>query len=106
MYLALNEEEAKAYADVDASFNTDVAENFMKTIKAMYDGEHKMLTLVSSSLLIAKTVLTQYVEATYPESNQDAPTELRNAGYYIEQCLASLCAQYQEQRIKEPKFII
>jgi hypothetical protein len=91
----------RAWDDVNAAFSMEVADSYLATMQLFLENSTtKSLDDVAVALLICKSILSTYVGKTYPTNEQEAPPDLRNLLYYVEQCQASLAQQYLEARME------
>ncbi len=104
--LLLNEAELAAYTDVEGAFDREVADLFISSVRALYNNSSGQIPIVTAAMLTLKSVLCQYVENAYPEGGEKVPVDLANTGYYLEQCLASLCQHYVEKKKEQPQLIL
>ena len=99
--LHLSQDKLEAYNAIEMTHNAQVAEAFIKAMDLISpdDATTKVLDTVAVSMLISKAALGVYIDSQYPDCNShEVPVDLRNLCYYLQQCSASLSAQYIDKR--------
>lgn len=105
------EQEAKykSYCDVVLGFNENIATMYMKAAQTLWDNpDCQIIEATTAAIITLKVMLDSYITRAYPKE-QEAPTDLRNLGYYLEQCMAQLSYEYtqlKKQEVDAPPLIL
>lgn len=98
--LELTGDKLEAHNVISSTFTEEIADNFitcMGHFNEDYDGPG-LVKCVAVAMLIARSVLGQFVESVYAGDVHKAPVDIKNLGYYLEQNLASLSQHYLSQK--------
>lgn len=102
------ESKYNSYTEIALAFNEPIARMYILTVQNIWNEPKATLTEgIGAIMLTLKVLLDFYFEQTYPEGKKPPP-DLGNLGYYLEQCMASLSAEYTELKMQteQPHILI